>query len=308
MVALIILLALVLIFIGVMLYFFTITFVKWNIGNYDDVNDPCNKPLWDFKEAVGKGIEQINTTPCKWVEVYSFDKLWLRARYFHNNQKNTVILFHGYRSSAARDFCCALRLYTALGFNVLLVDQRSHGRSEGRLITFGVKESRDVLSWCDFVNKKYAPEKILLGGMSMGATTVLLATEHNLPENVRAVVADCGYTSPVEIIKCVSKNFLKLKADFFIPFLNIFCLALGRFSITGASTVKSLKKCKIPVILIHGESDTFVPCEMSRAAFKSCNENSRLVTVENAHHGTSFLVDEEKVVSNLQDFLTKCGY
>ena len=308
MAAFIVFLVLILVFFLVMLYFFRITFVKMNMGNFDDVNDPCNSVLGEFKEAVGKGIEHINSTPCKWVETYSFDKLCLKARYFDNGKKNTVILFHGYRSSAGRDFSCALKLYTDLGFNVLLVDQRAHGRSEGRLITFGVKESRDVISWIDFANKKYAPEKILLGGMSMGATTVLLAAGTKLPENVKAVVADCGYTSPVEIIKIVAKNFLKIKADIFIPFLNIFCRLFGGFSIKGVSTLKSLKKCEIPVIFIHGKADTFVPCEMSERAFAVCNEKSRIVIIDKAYHGMSFLVDESEITNQLREFVANCGY
>ena len=292
-------------FCGLIVYFFIIAFVKVNMGNHDDVNDPCNKVLGEFKEKVGEGIANINSTPCKWVETVSYDGLRLWARYFNNAKDKTVILFHGYRSSAARDFCWGVKLYTDLGFNVLLVDQRSHGRSEGSLITFGVKESRDVLSWVEFVNKKYSPEEIVLGGMSMGATTVLLASGYDLPRNVKKIVADCGYTSPEEIIKSVSKRFLKIKADFFIPFLNICCLIFGRFSIMGVSTVNNLKNCKIPVILIHGEADTFVPCKMSREAIKSCNGKCRILTVPNATHGMSFLVDEGRVYNELEDFLIK---
>ncbi len=305
---LIALLVLAVIFTGVIIYFFCFAFLKWNIGNFDDVNDPCNKVLGEFKDRVGEGIAYINSTPCKWVETYSFDGLKLKARYFDNGEKNTVILFHGYRSSAARDFCCALKLYTDLKLNVLLVDQRAHGRSAGRLITFGVKERQDVVSWTEFLNKKYAPEKIVLGGMSMGATTVLLAAGEELPQNVKAVVADCGYTSPEEIIKCVSKRFLNINAAFLLPFINLCCIAFGGFSIKGVSTEKSLKGCDLPILLIHGEADIFVPCEMSRKAFGSCNKKSSLVTVENAYHGMSFLVDEDKVKGEIREFLTKWIY
>ncbi len=308
MVGLIIALCILTVFVLVVIYFFCFAFLRWNIGNFDDVNDPCNKVLGEFKDEVGKGIEHINSTPCKWVECYSFDGLKLAARYFDNGEKNTVILFHGYRSSAARDFCCALKLYTDLGLNVLLVDQRSHGRSEGRLITFGVKESMDVVSWTDFLNKKYAPEKILLGGMSMGAATVLLAAGKKLPENVKGIVADCGYTSPEEIINCVSKKFLNINAKPLLPFINLCCIAFGGFSIKKASTVESLKKSDLPVLLIHGEADTFVPCEMSRTAFKSCNKKCRLVTVEKAYHGMSFLVDEKRVTGEIRAFLKKYFY
>lgn len=306
--ALIIAALLILIFTAVVIYFFCFAFLKWNIGNFDDVNDPCNKVLGEFKDRVGAGIAHINATECKWVETYSFDGLKLSARYFDNGRENTVILFHGYRSSAARDFCCALKLYTDLKLNVLLVDQRAHGRSEGRLMTFGVKESRDVVSWVEFLNKKYNPQKILLGGMSMGATTVLLAAGKKLPENVRAVIADCGYTSPEEIIKSVAKRFLKINAAFLLPFINICCIAFGGFSIKGVSTEKSLKNCDLPILLIHGEADTFVPCEMSRKAFCSCNDKCRLVTVKNAYHGMSFLVDEDRIKGEISEFLTKWIY
>ena len=306
--ALILFLVLFLIFSAVIIYFFCFAFLKWNLGDFDDINDPCNRVLGEFKERVGKGIEHINSTTCKWVETYSFDGLKLSARYFDNKQKNTIILFHGYRSSASRDFSCALKLYTDLKLNVLLVDQRSHGKSEGRLITFGVKESRDVHSWIDFLNKKYSPEKIVLGGMSMGATTVLLAAGRKMPENVKAIVADCGYTSPEEIIKSVSKRFLKIKADFILPFINLCCICFGGFSIKGVSTEKTLRENRLPVLLIHGEADTFVPCEMSRTAFGCCNENCRLVTVEKAYHGMSFLVDEDKIRDEIKQFLTKWVY
>lgn len=308
MVFLIIALSLFLMFSVIVLYYFCFTFLKWNIGNFDDVNDPCNKVLGEFKDQVAKGIAHINNTPCKTVETYSYDGLKLSGRYFDNGEKITVILFHGYRSSAKRDFCCALKLYTALKLNVLLVDQRAHGKSEGKLITFGVKESRDVLSWAEFLNKKYSPEKIVLGGMSMGATTVLLAAGEKLPENVKGIIADCGYTSPEEIIKSVSADYMKIRAECLLPFINLCCKFFGGFSVKNASTIESLKKCNIPVLLIHGEADTFVPCEMSRRAFENCNSDSRLVTVKGARHGMSYLVDSEKVTEEMKKFLIKYIY
>ncbi len=291
----------------VLLYFFCVAFVKRNMGNFDDVNDPCNNVLGEFKARVGKSIEQVKDRDFKWVETVSFDGLKLSGRYFDNGFKNTVLLFHGYRSSALRDMACAVEMYSSLGFNALLVDQRSHGRSEGRLITFGVKESRDVLSWISFVTEKYAPEKIILGGMSMGAATVLLAAGESLPKTVSAVVADCGYTSPEDIITCVSKTYLRINPYVFMPFLNGCCRLIGKFSFRGVSTVESLKKCQIPVMLIHGEADDFVPCRMSREAFESCNKDSWLLTIADARHGMSFLVDEDRVRSEIKEFLIKSG-
>ena len=307
MIALIIVLGLIFVFSAVFFYFFCVAFVRRNVGNVDNVDDPCNKVLGEFKETVREGIAQINATEHKWVEILSFDRLRLKGRYFDNKSEKTVILFHGYRSSALRDFSKALQMYTALGFNVLMVDQRAHGRSEGRIITFGVKESKDVLSWVDFVLKKYSPKKILLGGMSMGATTVLLSCDKELPEQVLGVIADCGFTSPEKIIKIVAKKQFKIDAKYVMPLLDFWCKVLGNFSFRKVSTTKSLKNSQIPILLIHGEADGFVPCEMSREAFKNCNKKCRLLTVPDADHGFSFLVNKGAVLKEIKEFLISCG-
>lgn len=289
-------------FLTVIMYFFAVAFVKQNLGDVDDLDSPVNKPIESYKEAISAGMEYIKSKPFIWVETVSYDGLKLAARYFDNHSSKTIILFHGYRSSALRDFSCAVEMYTKMGFNILLCDQRSHGRSEGKLITFGVKESCDVKSWIEWLDFKFNPEKIVLGGMSMGATTVLLACCLDLPKKVKAVVADCGFTSPCDIIKKVAKDSFKINANFFIPILNVCCKIFGKFSIKEANTVDALKKSQIPVLFIHGKADGFVPCEMSERAFKAAPKNSRLLKVENANHGVSFLVDKTTVTNEISDF------
>lgn len=295
--------ALLLCFVAVIMYFFSIAFVKQNFSDVDDLDSKTNEPIAEYKGKIKSGMDYITARDYKWVKTVSYDGLELAARYFDNGEKKTVILFHGYRSSALRDFSCAVEMYTKMGFNVLLCDQRSHGRSEGRLITFGVKESCDVVSWVEFANAHFDPEKIVLGGMSMGATTVLLSLKYNLPDNVKAVVADCGFTSPVAIIKKVARQHFRINATFFIPFLNIACLIFGNFSITKDSTVQTVKNSNIPIMLIHGENDNFVPCDMSRETIKEAGENCKLLIIKDADHGLSFLVDEQKVVKEIGSFL-----
>jgi esterase/lipase superfamily enzyme len=132
-------------------------------------------------------------------------------------------------------------MYYKMGFNILLVDQRSHGKSEGKYITFGVNESRDVLSWLEFVNTKFSPEKVIISGISMGATTVLMSLRFNLPQNVKSVIADCGFTSPVEIIAKVGKDNYKINTKPIIPLLDLTCRIIGKFSITNINTVDIVK-------------------------------------------------------------------
>lgn len=301
----IVLVAALIIFVAVLLYFFWIAFAKMKETDLENLDNRANNMLADYREDVENGINYIRNRTHIWVETQSFDGLRLAARYYDNNSDKTMLLFHGYRSAAARDFSCAVKMYIQLGFNVLLVDQRAHGKSEGRLITFGVKESRDVLSWINYVNEKLGADKIALGGMSMGATTVLLALGLDLPKNVKCVVADCGFTSPVDIIKIVAKKNFSVNADFFLPLLDLCCKIFGRFSIYGVSTPQALKKSDIPVLFIHGKADGFVPCEMSQRGYDAIPERSEIVLVEGADHGLGFLVDTKNVKFRLESFLNK---
>jgi len=283
-----------------------LAFVKQNMGNVDDVDAPVNKPLEHYKEKIRKGIDFINSTPHKWVNVISFDGLKLAARYFDNGSDRTIILFHGYRSSAARDFSCAVGMYLSFGFNILLCDQRSHGRSEGRLITFGIKESRDVITWVNFIRNKFGTENIILDGMSMGATTVLLSPSHGLPPCVKGIIADCGFTSPVDIIKKVAKDSFKINAGGLLPVLNLGCKLFGKFSIYELNTLDSVKNFNGKILYVHGKKDNFVPCEMSERAYNVSQDKSTLVIVDEAGHGLSFLVDTALVESELKKFLKLC--
>ncbi len=292
-----------LIFAGVIFYFFNLAFVKQDMGDVDDLNSPVNKPLEQYKEIIQNGIDHIRSTAHTWHYTVSFDGLRLAARYFDNNSKNTVILFHGYRSSSARDFSCAVKMYMNFGCNVLLCDQRCSGRSEGKLITFGVKERYDVKVWAEYAAEKLGAEKIILGGMSMGATTVLLSLGLDLPEQVKIAIVDCGFTSPVDIIKKVSRDSFKINAGFFIPILNLCCKIFGNFSIYGVNTKDVLKNSDLPVLFIHGKADKFVPCSMSEEAFSVANSKCRIVTVEEAQHGLCYLIDPDKINNNIKEFI-----
>lgn len=302
---LIILLTLILIFVLLLAGVFWFVFVRRNNGNLEDINDPKNEIFGDWRPQIQKEIDYIHSMPYRWVETVSFDGVILKARYFDRSCKKTVVMFHGYRSAAVRDFAGAIRFCFNQGFNVLLVDQRAHGKSGGQIITFGVKESRDALAWVEFVSEKYAPEKIVLGGMSMGATTVLLASGKPLPNSVKAVIADCGFTTPKEIMESVAKSRYNINIAPLIPTINLCCRVIGRFSITDDSTITALEKCKTPVLLIHGEADGLVPCEMSRRSFEKCNEKCKLLTIPKAGHGFSSIVDRERVFTEVKDFFAK---
>ncbi len=305
MILLYVFLVLVILLVAVIFYFFSLAFVRKNNDDVDDLSSQRNDFLKPYFDIIKSGYDFIDNTEHKRYETISFDGLKLSARYYNQNSEKTILLFHGYRSSAKHDFSCAVKMYYESGFNVLLIDQRSHGMSEGKLITFGVKESRDVISWLDFLNAKFSPKKIVLSGLSMGATTVLLSLKYKMPENVKCVVADCGFTSPVDIIKKVAKQVFKINATLYIPILNFLCKIFGNFSITNISTVDTVKNTDLPILLIHGKKDNFVPCEMSETTYEAAKSHAKLVTVENADHGLSFLVDTKYVIEQINLFFNE---
>ncbi len=296
--------AIILVSVLILFYFFCLAFVRRKEPDFEDMNCPQNKPIKPFCKTVSEGISYINSREFEWVYTLSFDGLRLAARYFDNGSRKTMILFHGYRSAASRDFSCAVKMYTDFGFNILLVDQRSHGRSEGRLITFGVKESRDVLSWVEYVKEKFGTEIITLGGMSMGATTVLLSAGLSLPQNVKCIIADSSFTSPADIIKKVGRSSFKINAAPFLPLFDLCCKIFGKFSILKANTVDAVKDSNLPILFVHGKADNFVPCDMSQSAYDSACDKCKILLVDDAGHGMGFLVDEESVKSELKTFLS----
>ena len=140
-------------FIALLFVFFDMAFVRKNDATLGDIE--TSNYLKPYLEQLRPGIDFIDNHPFEEVSILSFDGLKLYGRYYNHHSENTVILVHGYRSNGKHDFSGALKFYYDYGFNVLLIDQRSHGNSEGRLITFGVKESFDVRDWAEFLNKKY---------------------------------------------------------------------------------------------------------------------------------------------------------
>ncbi len=245
-------------------------------------------------------VEQMEYLP---MEVTTPDGLTLRGRLYEYAPGATLeILFHGYRGFSERDMCGAVQRCFAVGHSALLVDQRGGGRSDGHIITFGAKESRDVFLWIAAVAERFGPDRpVMLGGVSMGATTVMLAAGENLPPNVVGVLADCGFTSAREIIQKVIRQ-LKLPAGLLYPFVRLGAVLFAGFDPNRVDTRDTLARCRVPVIFYHGDTDDFVPCEMSRQNFAACAAPKELVIIPGAGHGLAFPADQERYIAALKAF------
>lgn len=259
-----------------------------------------------FRAQSEKMIRDTLSIPYEDVFITSFDGLRLHAKFYAASERKAPvqIMFHGYKSSAERDFCGGLREGIDGGFNVLLVDQRAHGESEGKYLTFGVNERFDCLSWASYAAERFGNDvKIYLYGISMGASTVLMASALPLPKSVSGIVADCGYTSPKAIICSVLR-------DHHVPAAPVYAVAkLGArlfcgFDLDSVSAPDALRRSHIPVLFIHGDDDRFVPCRMSRENFEaSAAEHKKLLIVHNAGHGLSYMLDRPAYLSALHEFL-----
>lgn len=274
----------------------------------DEYDIPPGKIYEPYREQMKTWMREVRALPHEDVSITSFDGLKLWGKYYeYAPGAVTELMMHGYRGNAERDLCGGVQRAFALGRNVLIVDQRTSCRSDGRVITFGINEHRDCLRWVDFMVKHFGPEvKIILTGISMGASTVLMAAGQTLPDNVVGVLADCGYTSAREIIqKCARQMHLPPKLVY--PFIQLGARLFGHFRLEELSSVEALKNCKVPVIFFHGEADDFVPCDMSRTNYAACPSPKRLVTVPGAGHGLCYLVDPEGYLRNVAEFFTENG-
>ena len=272
----------------------------------DDESISPSEQVDPLRETIITMIRALNELPFERVGIQSFDGLKLCGRYYHRaDGAPLAILFHGYRGTPSRDFSGGAVSYLADGFNVLLIEQRGHCTSGGHVTTFGVKERRDCLSWVDYAVTRFGAEtRIVLCGISMGAATVLLASGMDLPNNVRGIIADAPFTSPKEIIMRVSKD-RKLPPHLVWWLAWLGALLFGRFLLTGVDAAEAVKHTPVPILLLHGEDDRYVPCDMGRKIAAANPKMVELHTFPHAGHGLSFLIDRPRYEQLTRAFLAR---
>ena len=286
--------------------------VFYSVNPKDDGTEKYDMPPGEIYEPYHEQMrawrKEAYAMPCESVEITSFDGLKLHGKYYEQEKGGRVeILLHGYRGTAERDLCGGIQRCFALKRNVLIVNQRASRGSEGHVISFGINESKDCLAWIDYIIDRFGKDvKIFLGGISMGAATVLTAAGMRLPKNVVGAVADCGFSSAKEII-CSEIKKMGLPPKLLYPFVKLGARLYGRFDLEETSPLQAIKNCKIPVVFIHGETDDFVPCEMSKAVYEACPTQKFLWLVPNAGHGLAYLVDPDGYIQTLKAFEDACG-
>ena len=257
------------------------------------------------KEYMLSVIESLINYPYEEVGIRARDGGLLYAKYFQVKEGAPVdICFHGYHGTGIRDMSGYAKVAMDAGHNLLIVDMRAHGKSKGKHLTFGQKESVDCKRWINYVINRFGGDvKICLSGVSMGASTILMANRFDLPENVKCMVADSPYTSPKDILISVLEH-KHLNAKLLYPIIAFSGMLFGGISLPTITADDAVKNSNIPTLILHGEEDSFVPCEMSEKIALARDGIERHVFKGAEHVGCS-LTDTPRYTKIVQEFINK---
>lgn len=274
------------------------------------------KKSWEYDAAEPGSYLEVLQKKSLWlreqrtehVSILSFDGLSLKGIFLPAEQtsERVLLVVHGYQSEGLRDFSALTAFYHEQGYHVLMVDDRAHGESDGTYLGFGCLDREDCYRWVHYLEDRFEGKcAIFLHGISMGASTVLMTSSMNLPSSVKGIIADCPYTSIWEEMKYLAKR--KKKTGFMLyPALKLaskICKIVAGYEFDECSAEEEVKHTTIPIFLIHGDEDHFVPMRMSQEIYDSCVSEKEIWIVPHAHHADSYHVAREEYEGRVMSFM-----
>lgn len=275
-----------------------------------DISEMADMDKWEeYKKIIHQNKDWLLQRSMEHITIKSRDGLTLHGDYIPADDPadTIVICFHGYTSCGMSDCSSISTYFLKKGYDSLIVDNRAHGKSEGDYVGFGILDRFDCMSWINYVNERFDGRKnIILFGVSMGAATVLMAAGFaELPQNVRAVISDCAFTSPYDVFAHILKRDYHLPP---FPVMNIcveMCSKKAGYTFKEYSTLTAVKETKCPVLFIHGSEDKFVPTWMSEKNYEACGSKKKLLIVENAGHAASYYENPPLYEKAVDEFLSE---
>ena len=259
-----------------------------------------------YYQEVDRAEEELKKIPYEPVSLISMDGKKLKGRFYPGQEgvQDVFLAVHGCRNHGTREYSFLSSYYRKAGVPFLLIDLKACGDSEGDYMTYGWKESEDLLLWISWLIGKCGEScRIFLHGISMGAGTVLMTGDKELPEQVAGVVADCGYTSACDEFAYQIKKCFHMPMAAPILFLtNLISKKKAGFDIRKAAPIEAVKTCKVPHLFIHGDKDDYVPYYMMDELYEACNARKWKVTVPGAVHARSYYVNPELYEESLEKF------
>lgn len=286
------------------------------------------KPAYDKGRDIGESYEYMfreypELKP--WVDslktagalrdIYILNDRGVKLHALHINAaqptEKTAVIVHGYTDNAVRMLMIAYLYSRQLKYNVLLPDLYAHGMSEGTAIQMGWKDRLDLLQWSETANVMYGGHtQMVVHGISMGAATTMMmsgevAQGSTQQPFVKCFVEDCGYTG-------VWDEFShELKGQFGLPPFPLMytaswlCDTRYGWNFREASALKQVAKCKLPMLFIHGDADTYVPTWMVYQLYDAKPEPKELWIVPGAAHAVSYRDYPQEYTAHVKNFVEK---
>lgn len=264
--------------------------------------EPTGNALWAYNIPKFKPFREL---PFESADIISFDGLRLHADFLRGEPgtKVTMIFCHGYKSEAAFDFAAMYDFYRSLGYNLVYLNMRAHGKSEGKYIGFGALDRFDVQMWTKKLAELFPDTSIFLHGMSMGAASILQSADLELDPAVCGIIADCGFSSTNEVFRNLVGGLYHLPAT---PLVDIF-EAVNRmtagYGFSDADSVRSMEKSRLPLAYICGDCDRYVPLDMAMRIYNACVQDKVLLIAKGAGHAASFMTENEKYRNLITEFI-----
>ena len=222
-----------------------------------------------------------------------------------DNPKRIILAMHGYKSRCSKDFALISDYLFGSGCTVVFTDQRAHGASEGEFTSFGINERHDCIAWLDYITENISESlPVYLCGVSMGASSVLMASGKQLPPCVHGIIADSPFSSPADIISHTldrkadrRTNKEKLKNHLDLTVMKRFGFSLYDYSVNEA-----MKTNSVPVLLFHSADDKTTPLSMSESIFRDCSAEKRMVVFEDSGHLQGCFFHKNRYISELENF------
>lgn len=273
-----------------------------------DLDEMANAAKWEeYKKIITPNREWLTAQALEHMTIKSRDGLTLHADLFPADSPSDklVICGHGYTSSGISNCSSIAVFFHKLGYHCLIVDHRAHGKSEGDYVGFGILDRYDWKRWIECMERRFdGPLNIVLYGISMGATIALMtAGFSDLSPSVKAVIADCAFTSPYDVFAHI------LKRDYHLPPFPIMdindklCRAKAGYGFRDYSTIEAVRSANVPMLFIHGREDDFVPLWMTEKNYEACRSPKDILIVDNAAHGASYFENSEAYEQKIKEFL-----
>lgn len=297
----------------VLIFIILITFI---IGNYffNMALNPKISKKYINRELVANVKSKEILESKKWIEEFGTEKEIISENNFKlhgykvkNPIKKSdiwVILIHGYMG-CGYELVKSSKKFIDMGYNIFLIDLRAHGKSEGKYIGMGWNDKNDLILWIDKLCNEEKNCKIILYGVSMGASTVMMASGEKLNKSVKLCIEDCGYTSVSEEFKSILKNINPIIRNYILFSSNIVTKIKNGYFYNEASCIKQIKKSSLPTLFIHGEDDTFVPYKMFEKIYSAKSNPKEKLTIKNAGHAKCSIIEPEVYWNKIETFIKK---